>query len=204
MEAVAKKRQRTGNQPGFQRNQQRSNQGGRQPKQQGVVCHNCGQAGHIRPSCPHHQQEHRAAPLFVVQEESQQQRGVHYANVVQNQPAGSSSGVARAVAGAQQMAGGNNRSAPPPLAILPGHVTTRTLSLSVQNDVPSCLAVSCHDEVPCNFCLSRILILLDSACTIYIVIEPWLLDDYHLIEPEAIQWGNSAHIMYAVGKGTGD
>ena len=46
------------------------------------------------------------------------------------------------------------------------------------------------------------MILLDSACTIHIVTEPWLLDDDHLIEPEAIQWGNSAHRIYAVGKGT--
>ena len=138
----------------------------------------------------------------MLPEEPQQQRGVNFANVVQHQPAGPSNGVAGAVTRAKEMVRGINQAAPPRLAILPGHVTTPTLSLSVQNDVPTCLAVSCHDEVPRNFCLCRTVILLDSACTIHIVTKPRLLDDYHLIEPAAIQWGNLAHIMYAVGKGT--
>ena len=44
--------------------------------------------------------------------------------------------------------------------------------------------------------------MLDSACTVHIVTEYWLLDDYTEIALECIQWGNSKHIMYAVGRGT--
>ena len=58
------------------------------------------------------------------------------------------------------------------------------------------------DRVSSGLRLSRIIILLDSACTTQIVTETWLLDDFITISPEKIQWGNSQHVMLATGKGT--
>ena len=42
------------------------------------------------------------------------------------------------------------------------------------------------DTVPYSIRLSRIIILLDSACTTHIVTESWLLDDFVTISPEKI------------------
>ena len=50
--------------------------------------------------------------------------------------------------------------------------------------------------------LSRIIILLDSACTVRIVTESWLLNDFVTIPPDKIQWENSQHVMHAIGRGT--
>ena len=65
-----------------------------------------------------------------------------------------------------------------------------------------CLIVELNPQLPAGLQLSRIVILLDSACSVHIVTEAWLIDDYKEIAPECIQWGNSEHKMYAVGRGT--
>ena len=58
------------------------------------------------------------------------------------------------------------------------------------------------ERVPSGLRLSRIIILLDSACTTHIVTESWQLDDFVTISPEKIQWGNSQHVMLATGRET--
>ena len=58
------------------------------------------------------------------------------------------------------------------------------------------------DRFPLGLWLSRIIILLDSACTTHIVTESWLLDDIVTVSPEKIQWGNSQYVMHATGRGT--
>ena len=57
-------------------------------------------------------------------------------------------------------------------------------------------------QLPAGLQLSRIVILLDSVCTVHIVTEAWLLDDYTRIAPKCIQWGNGEHKMNAMGRGT--
>lgn len=63
------------------------------------------------------------------------------------------------------------------------------------------IAAIFRERVPRGIRLSRI-ILLDSACTVHIVTESWLLNDFVTIPPEKIKCGNSQHVMYATGRGT--
>ena len=64
------------------------------------------------------------------------------------------------------------------------------------------LAALFTERVPPCIRLSRIIILLDSACTVHIVTESWLLDDFVIISPEKIQWKNSQHVIHAFVRGT--
>ena len=68
-----------------------------------------------------------------------------------------------------QMSSGNGASniSISSLAFFPGPVLPRISLPSRLQVVPRCLNVSCGDDVPQNIQLSRIVILLDAACTIH-------------------------------------
>ena len=63
------------------------------------------------------------------------------------------------------------------------------------------LVVLFTERVSIGIKLSRIIILLDSTCTVHILTESWLLNDFVTKFPEKIEWANSQHVIYATSGG---